>query len=608
MRLSTVAVGVVLASLCVVFIPLDAQAPTQRILFSRAGPGEPGEIGTFVANVDGTGEQPLTSTGSFDYNPAWFPDGRSIVFTSERNGSADLYRVNLDGSGLTRLTTDPSYDDQAAVSPDGREIVFVSTRAGGTADLWILAANTLAARPLTSGLGGDFRPAWSPDGNWIAFSSDRASDMPMGRGRWEHLDVNGIYIIKADGTDLKAFKHEGQSCGSPKWTANSKQIIAYCAAAEDMLPFRTASPQGDTRLVSIDIASGQFNVLSAGAGIKVSPGILPNGIIGFVRRNTGSQGIFYSDGTSGPTGEVRYAAWSPDGKRVAFQRRMLKPRSGWQKVWSRDGRYELVMSPNMPSFDPSGEQFVTQGVAPSGALGRGINVVESGSGKSRVLFQREGKHALAPQWSPRGDVIAFALGTFRLFTGGLTPQITKPEDRVDGGAQVALINADGSGFHEVTSGPNNNGFPSVAPDGLRLVYRTFGPNGNGLRVLNLKDGSTITLTTYYDNFPFWSPRGDLIMFSRQEHGNFDIYTIKPDGTDLKRITTSRGNDAHMGWSPDGEWIVFASSRTGFKDESLYTAAPQPYGEIFVMRYNGQDAHQLTDNQWEEGAPAWQPSK
>jgi Tol biopolymer transport system component len=374
-----------------------------------------------------------------------------------------------------------------------------------------------------------------------------------------------------------------------------------------MLPFRAPGASGETRLVAIEINSGHIATVTADAGIKVSPGVVRHDVYGYVRRNSGGQGIFYSDGRKGPAGDVRYAAWSPDGQRVAFHKRTAKTRSGWQKAWSRDARYELVMAPNMPSFHPSGERFVTQGVAPSGAFGRGINIVESGTGTSTVLFQREGKHALAPQWSPKGNLVVFGLGTFTLFTGGLTPKISTAEDRVDGGAQAAVINADGSGFREVTRGPNNSGFPSVAPDETRVVYRTFGPEGNGLRLLNLKDQSVTTLTTYYDNFPFWSPRGDLIMFSRQEHGNFDIYTIKPDGTDLKRLTTSRGNDAHMGWSPDGEWIVFASSRMGFKDESLYTSAPQPYGEIFVMKYDGTDVRQLTDNQWEEGAPAWQPS-
>jgi hypothetical protein len=43
---------------------------------------------------------------------------------------------------------------------------------------------------------------------------------------------------------------------------------------------------------------------------------------------------------------------------------------------------------------------------------------------------------------------------------------------------------------------------------------------------------------------------------------------------------------------------------GFKDEAVYTDAPQPYGEIFVMRCDGTGVEQLTDNQWEDGAPGW----
>ncbi len=54
-----------------------------------------------------------------------------------------------------------------------------------------------------------------------------------------------------------------------------------------------------------------------------------------------------------------------------------------------------------------------------------------------------------------------------------------------------------------------------------------------------------------------------------------------------------------------EHIVFTSSRMGFKDEVTYTDAPQP-SELFVMRYDGSDVQQLTDNQWEDGTPAWRP--
>ena len=171
-----------------------------------------------------------------------------------------------------------------------------------------------------------------------------------------------------------------------------------------------------------------------------------------------------------------------------------------------------------------------------------------------------------------------------------------------------MIKPDGSGFREVTSGANNNGFPSFAPDGKRFVYRTAGPEGQGLRIMDLETNKVTTFTTEYDNFPLWSPRGDLIAFVRQYHGDYEIFTIHPDGREHQRVTLlSPGNDAHGSWSPDGEWIVFSSTRMGFKDEALYTDAPQPYGELFVMRYDGTHVQQLTDNRWEDGGATWQPT-
>src|ERR1700722_16426475 len=105
-----------------------------RILFSRLGPSE---TGLYVSNADGSGESALPK-GSLDYNPAWSTDGKWIAFTSDRGGAADLYRMRQEGTGGERLTDDPGFDDQASFSPDGSQIVFVTTRAGGTADLWIL--------------------------------------------------------------------------------------------------------------------------------------------------------------------------------------------------------------------------------------------------------------------------------------------------------------------------------------------------------------------------------------------------------------------------------------------------------------------------------------
>src|SRR6476659_1443757 len=104
-----------------------ADPAPQRIFFSRVFPS-PGELGLFIANSDGTDEHPLLSTPDLDYDAAWSADGAWIAFTSERNGSADIYRAHPDGSGLERLTDSPAYDDQSELSPDGTTLAFVSSR------------------------------------------------------------------------------------------------------------------------------------------------------------------------------------------------------------------------------------------------------------------------------------------------------------------------------------------------------------------------------------------------------------------------------------------------------------------------------------------------
>ena len=202
--------------------------------------------------------------------------------------------------------------------------------------------------------------------------------------------------------------------------------------------------------------------------------------------------------------------------------------------------------------------------------------------------------ALAPQWSPKDDWIAFGRGLY-------LPPRGRP-------ARVMLVRPDGSELHELTKTEGNSGFPSWSPDGKRIVYRFWSGPEYGLRIMNLEDGSTTQLTTGFDNFPAWSPRGDLIAFTRFDEDNYDIYTIRPDGTDLRRLTTAPGNNAHEIWSPDGKHILFSSARLEFKDEApLYDEIPQPYGELFVMNADGSGQRPLTDNQWEDGTPAWAPA-
>src|SRR5689334_7967698 len=291
-----------------------ADPAPQRIFFSRVFPA-PGQLGLFVANADGTDEQPLLSAPDLDYDAAWSADGAWIALTSERNGSADIYRVHPDGSGFERLTDSPAYDDQAAFSPDGRQIVFVTTRAGGTADLWTLDIQTHRAKALTSGPGGDFRPAWSPDGEWIAFSSDRTAGLPFAHGRWEALHMTDIYLIHPDSSGLKRITDHTATCGSPKWSNDSRRVIAYCNAPQETMDFRQGSGAiegGATRLITLDVTTSEVTTVSAGPGVKISPAFVSGSDVAFVRKDKPA-GVQYLSGKTGLQGLLLGAAWSPDG-------------------------------------------------------------------------------------------------------------------------------------------------------------------------------------------------------------------------------------------------------------------------------------------------------
>ncbi|HUO21577.1 MAG TPA: hypothetical protein VMU59_03595 [Caulobacteraceae bacterium] len=601
---------------------LGGAALAQRrgvMLMDRVGPTG---AQLYIANADGSGERRLlTDAPGLDYHASFFAHGRRLLFTSERRGrgQADIYSARLDGSGLAPLIASPAVEDAAVVSPDGRRIAFVSTRQGGKANVWVLDRRTGKAVNLTGrgGFQGDpdkpdgfFRPAWSPDGRWLAFSSDRntawkghdcsaqqGSTSCAGAGEgWEQVQQLSLYIARADGEGFRRIAgRPGYSAGSPKWSKDGKRVVFYEASVQDTWNGRIAFlvAHAASQIVSVDVATGERTEHTTGPGLKLFPQFLGADEIGYMVKGGDGEGLYFTSGRPGVKGHVRSPAWSPDASKVVYEKLSFDKLPQNTPLYSWDPAYAYRSTDSFPGLSRDGKLVITEQQSNSS-----VAVLDpDGSNRVRV-FDTQGKGlAFGPCWSPDGQWVVFGFGLYF-------------ENRFKGPTKIMRVRRDGTGLETLYEGPQNAGFPSCAPDGRQVVFRLVGADGTGgLQILDLQTRALRVLTTDYDNLPAWSPDGSRIVFSRRlGDGNFDIFTIRPDGSDLKRLTTSGANDAHATWTADGR-ILWNSGFYGFKDEApLYDNNFQPYGQIWIMNADGSGKRALTDSLWEDSQPLYIPAR
>ncbi len=374
--------------------------PRRRTTIAYAGFG-PLNTAVFVANGDGTQERMLAGNPALDSNPSFTPDGRAVLFTSTRDGSADIYRIRLDGTNLERLTNDPAFDDQAVMSPDGARVAFVSS-CTGQADIWLLDVGTRRLRNLTNHPGGDYRPAWSPDGQWIAFTTDRhsAGARESTGAQFAPRQMTQIYIMRADGSGLRRLTNNEDPVGGASWSPDGTAIVFYEAATEDWQVLSRTFPGVATRsqIATIHLATGARTALTTGPGRKLTPQWIARGRIAYVRadneeqsgqqkrsRAYWSEGIRFTDGTAGPTGVFTSVRWSGDGTRMVYHREVDETFPPFVRLFSRDSQFQLVRTGFFPFVSPDGRRLASTTSA-AARVRTWLYVADANGSHPRVLF------------------------------------------------------------------------------------------------------------------------------------------------------------------------------------------------------------------------------
>lgn len=189
-----------------------------------------GSSNIYVMDDDGSNVQRLTFTESpqVDGGPIWSPDGTHIAFERDTdaakhktNQKYDIFLMDADGSNVQQLTDDRALDGSCTWSPDGRRIAFESTRNKGL-DIYVMDIFTREVKQLTRNPGNRDSasdPSWSPNGKYIAYEQGINAGL-LNAG-------TTIYVMNADGTGAKALvpPHNEWSRSTPSWSPDSKSVL-----------------------------------------------------------------------------------------------------------------------------------------------------------------------------------------------------------------------------------------------------------------------------------------------------------------------------------------------------------------------------------------------
>ena len=174
---------------------------------------------------------------------------------------------------------------------------------------------------------------------------------------------------------------------------------------------------------------------------------------------------------------------------------------------------------------------------------------------------------------------------------------------------IYIADSDGSEAELLVVHPSIDMNATFMPDGRAIVFTSYREGSADLYRIGLDGTGLARLTEHeaYDDQASVSPDGRLLAFVSDRTGQADVWILDLESGATRNLTRHPSGDFRPAWSPDGRWIAFSGSEGGFKDEAaLHPPNIQPYGEIYVIRTDGTDRRRLTDNPFENATTAWVP--